>query len=354
MKSDLLSSTILTHFEKKLPFVVYALPGETAIRGLFQQNNTSLGGPLKKESGFILSPFNTQDTTYVIPAAQCKILNGENDNWKPFESPKNLDDNDVERANHMALVAQAIELIHTSGLEKVVVSRKKEVVLNRFRIVDLYRSLFSEYTTAFRYLWYHPDKGLWCGATPELLLSIDDLAYKTMSLAGTRLGRTDDSTGWTDKEYREQKLVTDAILEGLKPFSETVQQSGIYTSKAGNLEHLRTDISGRLSGKENLEDILEILHPTPAVCGRPRPQALEFIRSEEGYDRSFYTGYVGLLNDRNEKSDLFVNLRCMSIKDKTATLYTGGGITAGSNPEDEWKETCNKQQTMLKLLSRFL
>jgi isochorismate synthase len=354
MKPDPILNAISDHYKEKLPFVIYALPGENMVRGLFQKDNRHLQKTDSSESGFLLAPFNPDDPAYFMPASQSTILKGEFGKQKPEEKEFSLVVDYDDRADHIRKVTAAIDLIGNSELEKVVISRKQEVNLNAFRIQDLCLSLFSEYQTAFRYLWYHPGTGIWCGATPELLLSVDGTAFKTMSLAGTRSIQKAGTPEWTDKEYMEQQLVTDAILEELKPFSETLRSSEIYTVKAGSIEHLRTDISGKLSSRENLEDILKVLHPTPAVCGKPRDLAREFIRTIEGYNRLFYTGYLGPVNDINKKTALYVNLRCMSIQDNTAVLYTGGGITSGSNPEAEWTETCNKQQTMLKLLRQFL
>ena len=96
--------------------------------------------------------------------------------------------------------------------------------------------------------------------------------------------------------------------------------------------------------------MLELLHPTSAVCGMPKMAALEFIQSHENYDREFYSGFLGPVNVENE-TNLFVNLRCTKIQNRTATLYAGGGITEDSIPEKEWQETELKCQTMLAVLA---
>ena len=77
----------------------------------------------------------------------------------------------------------------------------------------------------------------------------------------------------------------------------------------------------------------------------------EFILSNETYDREFYTGFLGELNYKKDNAtNLFVNLRCLKLENLNAAVFVGGGITAGSNAESEWKETQAKSRTMLNLL----
>ena len=95
--------------------------------------------------------------------------------------------------------------------------------------------------------------------------------------------------------------------------------------------------------------MLELLHPTSAVCGMPRELADEFIKANEGYQRSLYAGFLGPVGFEGN-TDLFVNLRCMQIDNEKARLFAGAGITEYSNPEKEFQETSSKMQTMLKVL----
>src|SRR5690606_32711850 len=108
------------------------------------------------------------------------------------------------------------------------------------------------------------------------------------------------------------------------------------THRAGSLLHLRSDITGILkNGKATLTTIAAAVHPTPAVCGSPRKAARDFIMENEGYDREFYTGFLGPIMDNGASASLLVNLRCMKIYGNTARLFMGGGITIGSQPNEE-------------------
>jgi isochorismate synthase len=94
---------------------------------------------------------------------------------------------------------------------------------------------------------------------------------------------------------------------------------------------------------------LEALHPTPAVCGLPKQEAREFILAHEGYDRRYYTGFVGML-DLASATDLYVNLRCMQCHaDGQVTLYAGGGILPSSQCGKEWEESRQKMKTMKEI-----
>jgi isochorismate synthase len=94
---------------------------------------------------------------------------------------------------------------------------------------------------------------------------------------------------------------------------------------------------------------LKVLHPTPAVCGLPKEKAYRFIKENEGYDRNYYSGFVGMLNPLG-KTDLYVNLRCLNYKVNELSLYAGSGLLSASELEDEWQETEKKLQTMKRLL----
>ena len=95
--------------------------------------------------------------------------------------------------------------------------------------------------------------------------------------------------------------------------------------------------------------MLDLLHPTSAVCGMPQEPALDFLRKHEEYDRAFYSGYLGPVNIENE-TNIFVNLRCMQLLSQKAILYAGAGVTIDSDPEKEWQETEMKLQTLLNVL----
>jgi isochorismate synthase len=155
---------------------------------------------------------------------------------------------------------------------------------------------------------------------------------------------------WGAKEKEEQEMVTQYIKDVLKDKVEDLCVSQTRNSRAGQLWHLRSDVSAQIEAGQTKE-IINTLHPTSAVCGMPLQEARKFILENEGYERKFYTGYLGELN-LGSKSDiqLYVNLRCMELVEGKALIYVGGGITANSDPDKEWQETIEKSHTMLNIL----
>ena len=246
-------------------------------------------------------------------------------------------------------------VIKNNEFDKVVLSRKETLVQTDFEFRFVFEEMLSAYPTAFRYCWFHPKIGMWMGATPEQLLNVENAKFKTVSLAGTQNFQDNSEAIWQKKEQDEQQFVTDFIISSLKSEVDSITITTPSTFQAGNLLHLKTDIKGVFKANFNLKKVMSVLHPTPAVCGLPKENAKQFILENEGYERKFYSGFLGELNwniklSKNADSDLFVNLRCMEIEQHKVHLYIGCGITKDSNPEKEYVETANKAMTMKQIL----
>jgi len=118
---------------------------------------------------------------------------------------------------------------------------------------------------------------------------------------------------------------------------------------AGPVKHLVTNFSFQLP-ESNIFPLVQILHPTPAVSGLPRENALALIDKIESHKRKFYAGVIGFLSENEIK--LFVNLRCAEIQENKAFLYVGGGFTKDSDVEKEWIETERKAETLLNVMQK--
>src|SRR5699024_6370065 len=103
---------------------------------------------------------------------------------------------------------------------------------------------------AFVYCWFHPQVGLWLGATPETLLKVTGKTLKTMALAGTKSAMNNPQPEWTAKEMEEQQLVTDFIDERLRDKVHQLHIGPVENIRAGNLWHLKCDLNGRLERME--------------------------------------------------------------------------------------------------------
>ena len=134
---------------------------------------------------------------------------------------------------------------------------------------------------------------------------------------------------------------------------DPAEHDGVHAHAArgelGGGRALKTDFLFQLKETGFLGDLLKELHPTPAVCGLPKDKAYQFITEHEGYDRRYYSGYVGWI-DPEGHTDIYVNLRCMEIRSTETKLYAGGGILPSSEVRSEWKETGEKMKTMMSLI----
>ena len=349
-----IDSKIQNQLKKRLPFVVYSKPNSEGITGFFQNNETLFKVNDFTEKGFVFASFDGAKT-YLIPESESELLHFSLDKKEIAFSGKELTKaGNVAKSDFTTLVANGIQAIKNEQFQKVVLSRTEKVDIDDFDMVDAFKKLVLLYPSAFVYCFYHPKIGNWIGATPEQLLKVTENNFETISLAGTQKDTGSSEILWGEKEKEEQQFVTDYLVSRLKKVASTVQFTKPYSIKAGTIWHIKTDVLGVLNSDSSLKKVIQLLHPTPAVCGLPKEIAKDFILENEPYDRSFYTGFLGELNCSPAKesisSDLFVNLRCMQIKDSQAHLYMGCGITKDSDPEKEWEESVNKSMTMKKVL----
>lgn len=264
----------------------------------------------------------------------------------------------ASEADYCRLVSQGVEAIKAGAFKKVVLSRAKSVNLPaNFDHVNTFMKLCERYANAMVYLVYIPKVGLWMGATPETLISTDaQQQFKTVALAGTQAYNPDlplSHTAWMQKEIEEQAMVSRYIINCFKKIRlREFEEIGPKTVIAGNLVHLCTHFKVDMQAVNFAElgtVMLDLLHPTSAVCGMPKEASQEFILKHEHYDRAFYSGFIGPVN-MAQASHIFVNLRCMQLLDHQAILYAGAGITEDSIPTREWHETEMKCKTMLDII----
>src|SRR5690606_33033583 len=240
------------------------------------------------------------------------------------------------RREHMELVGKGLEEIKGGRLQKVVLSKRWELPLP-LEPMELLKNLLQRYPGAFCHLVHHPGLGIWCGATPERLVRVKDRELESMSLAATLPYGNGEKPLWGTKELEEQHMVTEYIVDRLRPYMDRLEFGAQESIRAGQLWHLCSHIKGTLSVDADLWELIKSLHPTPAVGGLPKQEALDFILENENYDRSFYAGFLGEVNLEGPRDiSLFVNLRCMELKRDRALVFAGGGITSASDPSMEW------------------
>ena len=268
----------------------------------------------------------------------------------------------ASEVEYTTLVQCGVAAIEAREVVKVVSSRTSQRPLPPgFDPLVSFTELSEKYPRAFVSLVSVPSVGTWLGASPEVLAEVTaDGHFHTMALAGTqplRPGVLPQHAIWRQKEIEEQALVARYIVNCFKQLRlREYHETGPRTVAAGQLLHLRTDFEVDLRNVPNAAslgtDMLRLLHPTSAVGGMPKAAAMAFLKQHEGYDRAYYSGFLGPVNVAAPGiTRLFVNLRCLQLRPTEAILYAGTGLTIDSDPVREWQETEMKMQTVAAVLN---
>lgn len=350
--------------KKGVSFASYRLPNTSDIYTIVQtKDNSEPAITIDNHSkGFVFAPFNDskKHKTIIIKTDHCFVnseIPDELHNWieNMTESTVQKQERNVSTSKeaYEKNVENAVSAIKRKDFEKIVISKIHCMdIPDGFSPTMLFGKLTAKYSHAFVYILHTPATGLWMGASPEPLLEMDSINYKTISLAGTQLALSVDidSYNWSEKEIDEQKIVTNFIENTLLKAGITdLIKSPTANYRAANLIHLKTEFTFPVSQQKTLTELIDVLHPTPSVGGLPKKLACSFILNTELHDREYYTGYLGVMNC-NTQTHLYVNLRCMKVTSEQIILFSGAGITAGSDPLKEWFETENKLMTLKQVI----
>lgn len=345
-----------------IPFVISKFPGK--------EENVLLVSATAKEveaddlfkdidqNGFVIAPFCTEQDSAIYLNADYLITNCVDarvfKQVQAIGSQKERKNPDSYYAEYEDYVAQYKSLYHEieeGKIVKAILSRIKRVAnFSSAKASEFYNALSQQYPKAYTFMFYTPQTGLWAGASPELFFKTNNQEARTVSLAGTRKVEG-NSVAWDKKEKDEQQIVTDFVKGVLRKHKiNHFNVEGPLSIQAGKMSHLKTMYSfsaNQLTGK--VGDFIQDLHPTPAVCGLPKAQAMKVILHSEKHQRSFYAGFLGRVARGN--MEFYVNIRSMKFVNGGVDLYLGGGITKASKVEEEWTETELKAQTLLDVIS---
>lgn len=344
-------------------FASFRLPEERDIFSVLQLSNTVkpvTADLINNEIGFLISPFNNKVDKPIWIQNEVMFKNGDfqsgNKLWQyhetvnqpvEYEEPICISQSDYDKK-----LDKLKSNIKAGGLQKAVFTRVFKSKLNNWTVTDLFNALIDRYAKAFVYLVNLPGGVSWIGASPETLLTVNGNDLETMALAGTRK-KMGQNVVWGEKEIKEQKLVEQHIEEVFLAQELKFTKEGPETFDTGSdIEHLRTLYSS-IGKNNNTWSLLDKLHPTPAVCGLPVELSRNWLEENEGYNRSYYSGFLGPVN-MNGSSNFFVNLRCAQIIGNKANIYVGGGITESSDSQNEWTETELKSRTILNIIESKL
>ena len=261
-------------------------------------------------------------------------------------------------ADWQSEVAEAVGAIRDGSFDKVVLARSVLVRSERSTDpYDLVHHLGAANPSCYVYAAVTGDSAF-VGASPELLLSEIGREIKLNPLAGSaRRGKGADDLAVgqellaSAKDRREHAIVVEDLVSRLSGLTTGLDSSGEPSlRRMATVQHLSTEIVGTLRDEVSTFDVLRSIHPTPAVGGNPRSEALAFIDKVEGIDRGWYAGGVGWVSPQGG-AQVALALRCALIKGASSRLYAGNGIVAESDPAAELIETRLKFQPMLNLLA---
>ena len=307
--------------------------------------------------GFVVAPFQVTEQTPII-LIEPDMLNTHNQFAGMQNNVPPIADYRDDRSAYSRDFAAFHRELTEGRMSKVVLSRTADIqVAGRFEYeYELFIRACQRYPRMFVGLAFVNHNEAWLTATPEVLLEGRNGQYHTMALAGTMrlcgdlLSGEGEQVRWAPKDIEEQRYVASYIADQLKAFGIDYQECGPRTVRAADLVHLRSDFDFALPADVPVSHVLQALHPTPAVCGLPKQESLQFILHHEQLPRRYYSGFMGLWNWEGN-TRLYVTLRCMVATPDNCRLYAGGGLLKESTEEAEWLETEAKLQTMRGLFN---
>lgn len=257
-----------------------------------------------------------------------------------------------------AMVASGIAAIRASVYQKIVLARRLTADGSaEYDLAAALRRLRDRERASFVFAFGAGD-ATFAGATPERLVALDQRRFEIDCLAGT-IGRgetpADDerlaaALFSSEKDRREHDVVVQSMRRALTDCCEEIGAAPTPRLRVGrSLQHLFTPVWGRVAAGRTILDLVERLHPTPAVGGEPRAAALAAIRALEPFDRGWYAGPVGWVDAAGD-GEFAVAIRSALVRGREARLYAGCGIMADSDPQNEFDETNLKLATMMTAL----
>lgn len=258
-----------------------------------------------------------------------------------------------------ASVQRAVDTIRAQEAEKIVLARELRLTFqDRVQISLLIERLMDSQSQAYVFA-YEQGDDCFLGASPERLVYVRGDELLSTCLAGTaprgKNTKEDEEIAKeqlmeNSKNREEHDHVVQMIKGSIAPFTEKthIPDTPVVLTLR-NLQHLYTPVRARLKAGVSVFQLIEVLHPTPALGGVPRDKALAFIREEEQFDRGWYGAPIGWI-DYQGNSEFAVAIRSGLVQGNEMSLFAGCGVMADSDPEEEYKETAVKFLPLLTIL----
>ncbi len=272
--------------------------------------------------------------------------------WTPPDGePLNEEDHLPQHSQWVQNIEECKQLFKKSGLQKIVLARQSKCSIpNPWKA---FKDLMEQQTSRYHFLFMPNQSACFFGASPEKLFSIKGSVLQTEALAGTsaihQSNETDDKSAKellsSSKDQWEHQLVLNYLTSQLKNISINHKYFPQEVIRLTNVQHLRTRTTVTLRNNTSLLDVLNRLHPTPAVCGFPTEEARQHISTSEPFHRGWYAGTLGFVEE--DSADFTVLIRSALWINGQGFTWSGAGIVSQSDPLLEWMEINNKAKQFL-------
>ncbi|GMR12572.1 MAG: isochorismate synthase MenF [Gemmatimonadota bacterium] len=270
-----------------------------------------------------------------------------------------VDRSDSDRSSWETAISASLCAIREGSVSKVVLARTLDLESRgRLRPVEVLEHLWDRNRATHVFLFEPRPGAALLGAAPETVATLRHGSFQATAVAGSiGVGTTAEERGAlaegllsSVKDREEHRIALDDMVIRLTPLAEEVEaQPEPHVLTLSRIQHLESKIEARIPDGVGVLDVLEALHPTPAVCGFPRDAALELLSRQEPFERGWYAGPVGWF-DAAGNGVFAPALRCAVVRDGKWRLFAGAGIVSGSDAALEWEETEIKFEPVLRAL----
>ncbi|WP_181349505.1 isochorismate synthase MenF [Thalassobacillus sp. CUG 92003] len=298
---------------------------------------------------------DTAELMNELKRQKTQLLGKGNAEWAP---PERTHLHEVDPEGWKESVKQAADDINRSTLEKVVLAREVRVHFKApVQLASVLKDLAHTQNNSYIFA-IESQEDYFVGATPERLVKVEQQRLVSTCLASTApRGETEEEDGRIGRELlqdpknrNEHEYVVQMIRGAVEACCENItipEEPVLYPLE--NLQHLYTPVTATLQPGHTLLDVVERLHPTPAVGGLPRNKALDYIQQHEVMERGWYAGPIGWF-DSDHNGEFAVAIRSALVQKDEASLFAGCGVLGESEPEAEYEETAIKLTPMLTVL----
>jgi isochorismate synthase len=332
---------------------VRRLPGEEAFRFTAADHNaiftTCDPAELNGKEGFVMAPF--------LASEECPIVCMQAEEYDlaipedAFPSPEREYLFTHITSNYPKRFRRFITPIRENAMGALMLSRRVEVEKTAgFSPSLIFLKACYRYPYAYVYLVHTPHSGTWLGLSDLPFLSGEGSAWMVSAVGGTQpLVNGFIPLAWTERVCDEQQMIADSIQARLQVSGMEWSSTQPYAAPVGDIARLKTDFFFNLPDSSCIGDLIKLLYPVPSVCGVPCEEAYSFVIDREGYDRRYYSGFIGRLSPEG-RNELHLNLRCMEILSTTLAIYVGNLLLPDTTTAESWKESEAQLQLIRSLL----